>query len=169
MPGTTPVYGFPYPELTDLVADYPALGQQLAEDVEDIIAALARASTAEVTTSQTTTSTSYTDLATAGPTVTVTTGTKALVVVSGYMFNNTGNQAALMSVAISGASTFAAADNWAVEVFGATGSAVAAGASRATLFTGLTAGSNTFTSKYKVTGGTGTFRNRGIIVLNMGS
>jgi hypothetical protein len=34
MPGTTPIYGFPYPEPTDLVADYPALGQQLAEDIE---------------------------------------------------------------------------------------------------------------------------------------
>lgn len=34
MPGSTPVYGFPYPEPTDLVADYPALGQQLAEDIE---------------------------------------------------------------------------------------------------------------------------------------
>jgi hypothetical protein len=39
MPGTTPIYGFPYPEPTDLVADYPALGQQLAEDVETEIAA----------------------------------------------------------------------------------------------------------------------------------
>ncbi len=37
MPGTTPVYGFPYPEPTDLVADYPALGQQLAEDIEDTL------------------------------------------------------------------------------------------------------------------------------------
>lgn len=37
MPGTTPVYGFPYPEPTDLVADYPALGQQLAEDIEDAL------------------------------------------------------------------------------------------------------------------------------------
>lgn len=40
MPGTTPVYGFPYPEPTDLVADYPALGQQLAEDIEDILPTL---------------------------------------------------------------------------------------------------------------------------------
>lgn len=39
MPGTTPIYGFPYPEPTDLVADYPALGQQLAEDVETELAA----------------------------------------------------------------------------------------------------------------------------------
>lgn len=37
MPGTTPVYGFPYPEPTDLVADYPALGQQLAEEIEDVL------------------------------------------------------------------------------------------------------------------------------------
>ena len=39
MAGNTPIYGFPYPEPTDLVADYPALGQQLAEDVETELAA----------------------------------------------------------------------------------------------------------------------------------
>ena len=37
MAGNTPIYGFPYPEPTDLVADYPALGQQLAEDIEDVL------------------------------------------------------------------------------------------------------------------------------------
>jgi len=37
--GTTPIYGFPYPDPSDLVANYPALGQQLAEDVEAEIAA----------------------------------------------------------------------------------------------------------------------------------
>ena len=37
MPGATPIYGFPYPDPSDLVANYPALGQQLAEDVEDVI------------------------------------------------------------------------------------------------------------------------------------
>jgi hypothetical protein len=40
MPGTTPIYGFPYPEPSDLVANYPALGQQLAEDVETEISGL---------------------------------------------------------------------------------------------------------------------------------
>jgi len=40
MPGTTPVYGFPYPEPTDLVADYPSLGQQLAEDIEAVLPGL---------------------------------------------------------------------------------------------------------------------------------
>lgn len=39
MAGSTPVFGFPYPEPSDLVANYPALGQQLAEDVEDEIIA----------------------------------------------------------------------------------------------------------------------------------
>ena len=37
MPGVTPIYGFPYPEPSDLVANYPALGQQLAEDIEDVL------------------------------------------------------------------------------------------------------------------------------------
>lgn len=40
MAGTTPIYGFPYPESTDLVANYPALGQELAEDVETVISGL---------------------------------------------------------------------------------------------------------------------------------
>jgi hypothetical protein len=40
MAGSTPIYGFPYPESSDLVANYPALGQDLAEDVEAAIAAV---------------------------------------------------------------------------------------------------------------------------------
>lgn len=40
MAGSTPIYGFPYPESSDLVANYPALGEQLAEDVENTIAGL---------------------------------------------------------------------------------------------------------------------------------
>jgi hypothetical protein len=38
--GTTPIYSFPYPDPSDLVANYPALGQDLAEDVETVIAGL---------------------------------------------------------------------------------------------------------------------------------
>jgi hypothetical protein len=38
--GTTPIYGFPYPDPSDLVANYPALGQDLAEDVETVISGL---------------------------------------------------------------------------------------------------------------------------------
>jgi hypothetical protein len=40
MAGSTPIYGFPYPQPSDLVANYPALGQDLAEDVETVIAGL---------------------------------------------------------------------------------------------------------------------------------
>jgi hypothetical protein len=40
MAGSTPIYGFPYPEATDLVADYPALGQDLAEDIEAVLPTL---------------------------------------------------------------------------------------------------------------------------------
>jgi hypothetical protein len=40
MPGATPIYAFPYPDPSDLVANYPALGQDLAEDVENVIAGL---------------------------------------------------------------------------------------------------------------------------------
>jgi hypothetical protein len=40
MAGSTPIYGFPYPQSTDLVADYPALGQELATDVETVISGL---------------------------------------------------------------------------------------------------------------------------------
>lgn len=40
MAGSTPIYGFPYPESSDLVANYPALGQDLAEDIESTISGL---------------------------------------------------------------------------------------------------------------------------------
>jgi hypothetical protein len=40
MPANTPIYGFPYPLSTDLVANYPALGQELAEDIEAVLPGL---------------------------------------------------------------------------------------------------------------------------------
>jgi hypothetical protein len=63
-----------------------------------------------ITTSETTTSTSYTDLATVGPTVTVTTGQLALVIWGAQLTNNTNNTSARVSVDVSGASTIAADD-----------------------------------------------------------
>ena len=41
MAGTTPIYGLPYPQSSDLVSAYPALGQDLAEDLDGILAAKA--------------------------------------------------------------------------------------------------------------------------------
>ena len=121
------------------------------------------AATNSVATSQTTTSTSYTDLATSGPAVTVTIGANglALVIISCYQFNS-GAGETYMSFAVSGASTVAAATETASTVTPGTSAYVY---SFTKLVTGLTAGSNTFTAKYAVSSGTGTFRSRLISVI----
>lgn len=118
--------------------------------------------------SGTTTSTTYADLdapANVGPSVTVETGPSALVIVSGQ-FQNSGTGSARMSYAVSGATTIAAADNRGVGAFGVAGLNITAGTT-ALHFGGLslTPGSNTFTTKYRVSSGTGTFTSRRILVL----
>ena len=72
---------------------------------------LASTSFASVGASQSTASGSYTDLATVGPAVTVTTGTSALVILTCNGANSGGGfDAALMGFAVSGATTVAASD-----------------------------------------------------------
>lgn len=124
---------------------------------------------ATVDTTQTTTSTGYTDLATAGPAVTLTTGTKALIIVASHSYNQSSGQAAYMGYAISGATTLAATDltAWFVRSSGVSQPEIRASAGQ--IVTGLTAGSNTFTAKFRVDGGTGNYRNRAITVVDMGS
>lgn len=122
---------------------------------------------AEVATAQTTTSNTYTDLATAGPAVTVTTGTMALVMISCTSLNDTIDGFANMSVDISGATTVAASDNNAVGFQNGKAS-MDYSASWGKLFTGLTAGSNVFTAKYTRSSaavGTATFSRRYISVI----
>jgi hypothetical protein len=117
------------------------------------------AETEIVATSETTTSNSYTDLATVGPTVTVTTGPYAIV----FLYNSNVNSTtvtSLMSFEVSGASSIAAADNNSIGIAGTTGSREGA----AFLVTTLTAGSNTFRCKYRVGSGTGTYADRRITV-----
>ena len=113
------------------------------------------------------TSTSYVDLTTA-QSVTLTTGTKALVHFSMTAYANVGQQL-WTSVAVSGASTISASDNWSIYYRpAASGYAIRTGVTH--LFTGLTAGSNTFTLKFKVdAGSTGNWNNRELIVIDMGS
>jgi hypothetical protein len=126
---------------------------------------------AEVTTEQSTSSTSYTDLATSGPAVTVTTGTKALVIVTSLVQNNLSGYGVRASYAVSGATTIAAADKFAtlIRSSGENGRQIQR-ASAAFMVKNLTAGSNTFTMKYNVESGTtGTFSNRQITVIDMGS
>jgi hypothetical protein len=123
--------------------------------------------TATVATGQTTTSGTYTDLATAGPAVTLTTGTKALVIISTELLNSTGSGVSA-SFAISGATTLAANDANRLTLGGSSAS-VSIKASIAILVDTLTAGSNTFTMKYRTGGGTATFTNRFICVIDLGS
>lgn len=119
-----------------------------------------------VTTSETTTSTTYVDLTTSGPAQTLTTGTRALVIFHCFVSNSASGNTGFMSVAVSGATTVAASDNWAIQ-YKSTAANDGVGISSAHLFTSLTGGSNTFTGKYRVTAGTGTFQFRDIIVIGL--
>lgn len=123
------------------------------------------AATDHVATTETTTSTSYTNLTTVGPSVTVTTGTTALVAIYSSLQQTVGSGNVIsMSYEVSGATTVAAGDTWAVAfTASATNASVRSGMTY--LHTGLNAGSNTFTAKYRVNGGTGSYVNRRITVL----
>jgi hypothetical protein len=121
---------------------------------------------ARVETEQNTTSTSYTDLTTAGPAVTITTGTKALVILTTEGFLTSGN-VQYMGFAVSGATTISTSDDTALNYQNGSGNQTRA--SCVTRLSSLTAGSNTFTAKYKVNGGTGYFAKREIIVIDLGS
>lgn len=130
----------------------------------DIIDLNARTSpsSAGVATSQTTTSTSYTDLATVGPAVTLVTGNVAIVVLTAEVDTTGAGVTPRMGFAVSGATTLVASDIWGLKVDA--GAAALLQMSFLVLATGLTAGTNTFTAKYRVGSGTGTFLNRGITV-----
>lgn len=121
-------------------------------------------STASVNVQQSTTSSSYTNLSTSGPAVTVTTGTRALVIIN-CSLQNTSTNSSFASFDVTGASSISAVDDYAIRHRDGTGSNGEEQMGRAHLFTGLTAGTNTFTMKYRVIGGTGRFDNREIIVI----
>lgn len=129
------------------------------------------AAAAFVATNETTTSTTYADLTTTTDSVTTTIGANGLALVSlkSDVANTVSVAFCFISVAISGATTTAAADSNGVlwQDFTANGNGTA---SAVYLLTGLTAGSTTFKMKYRVqTGGggagTGTFTNRRIAVV----
>ncbi|MER5252885.1 hypothetical protein [Streptomyces sp. NPDC002855] len=116
--------------------------------------------TATVLTQESTTSTSYTNLATVGPSVTVTTGTRALVFTHCQLFNTTADTAVFASWAMTGATTRSAFDVTAISLDGPN-----CQVGDMDLLTDLTPGSTTFTMKYRVAAGTGFFLNRKIIVM----
>jgi hypothetical protein len=124
-----------------------------------------------VTALEGTSSGSYTNLTTAGPAVTLTTGTKALIILAAEFRADDSDDNCTMGFEVSGSSSIAASD---VSRMAYPGSLPTNGIyicfTWAGIIDGLTAGSNTFTCKYKNTGaGTANFRNRRISVVNMGS
>jgi hypothetical protein len=135
-----------------------AAGQVLVSDAPNEMA-VRIPTAAAISTLQTTTSNTYTNLATVGPTVTVTTGTQAIVFVTADVTCSSSGNAALTSYAVSGATTLAASDT-----MGFSGSTSGTQGTTVSLQTGLTPGSNTFTMQYRTGGGTGTFYNRALFV-----
>jgi hypothetical protein len=115
--------------------------------------------------SQTTSSASFTDLVTVGPTVTLSTGTAALVLVTAFIANNTAGQGGYMGYGVTGATTIAASAERTLRIMSGAASERAR-ATAANWQTGLTVGSNTFTAKYSVVAtGTADFDEREIAVL----
>jgi len=122
-----------------------------------------------VSTAQSTTSVTYAALATAQA-VTVTTGTKVLVLLSmsATSDNITNNPRSFMSVAVSGATTTAASDANSV-MSRCIQANVLNGRVGVSLFLTCTAGSNTFTAQFRQPDYTGTFSDRQLIVIDLGS
>ncbi|MEU8683133.1 hypothetical protein [Streptomyces sp. NPDC048611] len=140
-----------------------AAGQHFA--VDDLNQLSARTiQTAFISTSQTTTSTTFADLATVGPTVTVETGRNALIWINCQISHATANIQASASFEISGATTWAANN---IERITHDGNSAGQSLrySQCTRYPDLTPGTNTFKMKYRVSSGTGTFARREIIVL----
>jgi heat shock protein HslJ len=123
--------------------------------------------TSLVATNQSTTSTTYTDLATVQA-VTITTGTKALVILSAQAGNTSAATDNFMAFEVSGASTVAPSNDMALFIRDQDTSQ-ARTTSAAYIITGLTAGSNTFTAKYRTSGNTVSFADRSLVVVDMGS
>jgi len=126
-------------------------------ELEQLSNRLAGMTQATVATSQTTTSTSFTDLATVGPTVTVTVGDSGIVeVVLSTQISNVGGNHAYASFTTSGANVSAAADTRAIYI----ASTNVTRFSGSFPLTGLAPGITTFTMKYRVSASTGTFADR---------
>lgn len=118
----------------------------------------------KVPTDQSTTSTSFTDLATVGPTVSVDTGTTALVFYSSGVYNSGSNNLMEISYDVSGSSTIAASSTNAAIMDGVTANNIPR-ISSFNVQTGLTEGTNTFTLKYRTSAGTANFFSRELVVI----
>jgi hypothetical protein len=138
-----------------------AAGQHFVATAANAIAARTT-DQANVNVIETTAATSYGNLATNGPTATVTTGAKALVAVRSYLGNSSAPASTFASHDVSGASTISASDTRGPML---SGSAQTCKAADVMFLTSLTSGSNTFQMKYRVSSGTGTYDDRRIWVM----
>jgi hypothetical protein len=109
--------------------------------------------TALVGGSDTVAATSYANTTTPGPAVTATSAAKAMIFTSGWMALGSASNSVYMAHQISGATSIAAADTWALEHRGSNGTNDIINATRAHLETALNSGSNTYTVMYRVSGG----------------
>lgn len=119
-----------------------------------------------VGTNETRTSTSFGDLTTVGPAITIVTGSNALILFGATLGNSTVNDGAVMSFQVSGATTISVATITGQVNLAHLSNPASAGheGSAAMVVSGLTAGSNTFTAKYRADiGGTAFFLRRWII------
>lgn len=124
---------------------------------------------AKSNTSGTTISTSYVTTLTSDATavsVTLVTGTTALVVMSTQAVNSAGGNNDYVSISVSGATTVAAADSASATATHG-GAAYGQSLNRIQIISGLTSGTNTFTLNYRVTAGTGTFAFRDLTVVGI--
>lgn len=152
----------------DLESDGMASYYFMTTGANAIAARRSYSKTVLTTNDEGTASSSYTDLGTFGPSVACRTGTAALVFVTAMIGSDTNNGYGAASFAVSGASTVAASDTSAIESEGLLGTATDADEMRRRSVchhvTGLTAGVNTFTMKYRGTSGTAYFRERHLVV-----
>lgn len=116
-----------------------------------------------VETQETTTSSSYTDLSTVGPEITMTTRSRVFCFINANCLNSDAANS-YASLEVSGASSITASDTRGVVVDLEAGNNVRCGV--CTLLA-VTPGSNTFTMKYRVQSGTGTFKNRRLIIWSL--
>lgn len=125
--------------------------------------------TASTATDETRTLTSYDNLATVGPAPSVTVGQSGmvLVILQTRMYNSSGAATNFMSYAMSGANTSSATDSKAVAANTGGANAQTSG-SAVFLLTGLTAGSTTFTAKYRTDTGTAHWLERNITLIPIG-
>jgi hypothetical protein len=115
-----------------------------------------------------TNSTGYTPLS-GSPAVTLTTGTTVLVILTANISNGAGGRLSFMSFAVSGSTSRPPSDSWALinRQDSNIGSSFGLQASAVYLVTGLTPGTNTFTSFYRSDnfGSAAFFGNRSIMVI----